>query len=136
MKGNHLMNKKIFKPLNDDQADFLFKLLSVKDDESKFKFKGDNEIPFLSDIVRRRINVMKLPIIFTDLALLAVNCFVDRPGSAVLLLIDALDKYENKVVTVSDLCMLYPDGFYTNEKLIDIIDNELKNKTRKWSEIY
>ena len=94
------------------------------------------ELPFLSAIVNKRITGMGLPINFTPNALLAVNAFVDRPGTAVLLLIDALTKFEGQTVTTSMLCDLYPFGFYDEASFTKIVDDELKPRKRKWAEIY
>ena len=86
---------------------------------------------FLSNIIRKRIEVLKLPIKFTE-----YDLFVDRPGSAVLLLIDALTKYEDETITIKKLAELYPNGFYDEQTLVTIIDEELKTGKRKWAEIY
>lgn len=91
---------------------------------------------FLSNIIRKRIEVLKLPIKFTEYAYMYVDLFVDRPGSAVLLLIDALTKYENQTVDIKKLAELYPNGFYDEQTLVTIIDEELKTGKRKWAEIY
>lgn len=91
---------------------------------------------FLSNIIRKRVEVLKLPISFTEYAYMYIDLFVDRPGSAVLLLMDALEKYENQTVDIKKLAELYPDGFYDEETLIKIIDEEIKTGKRKWAEIY
>lgn len=99
----------------------------------------EKELPFFSAVVKQRIESMKLPIGFTPHALLAINALADRVGSAVVILIDALTKYEGTVVTTSELADLYPSGFYDEETLTDYIDNYLKprNPTKvKWAEIY
>jgi hypothetical protein len=61
---------------------------------------------------------------------------VDRPGSAIILLIDTLNKYEGQIVTIKMLAELYPMGFYDEASLIKVIDEEIKPRKRKWSEIY
>jgi hypothetical protein len=94
------------------------------------------EASFLSRIVRKRIEAMKLPINFTEYAYIAINLLVDRPGSAIILLIDTLNKYEGQIVTIKMLAELYPMGFYDEASLIKVIDEEIKPRKRKWSEIY
>jgi hypothetical protein len=86
--------------------------------------------------VKKRIEVMDLPIKFTPLALLAINCFCDRPGAAVLLLVDALNYFKDKTVTVQTLRELYPVGFYTEAAMIDRVDNELKTKKDFYGYVY
>lgn len=91
---------------------------------------------FLCAIIEKRIEGLKLPIKFTDFALIAHLAFSDRPAKSVIVLIDALTRYEGKTVTAEMLCELYPDGFYTEMAMIDYIDNYLKARKVKWSEIY
>jgi len=123
-----------FQILNQENSKLLFQLLMTELQDINYKI--DKELPFLSMIVKKRINAMKLPITFTDLALVGVNVFADRAGLAVLLLIDCLNYFEGKTITVRDLTDLYPSGFYTEEEAQKIIDEEIKTKKMKWSNIY
>lgn len=113
----------------------LFMLANMENNNDPFP-DIPSEGRFLSNIVRKRIEVLKLPIVFTEYAYMYVDLFVDRPGSAVLFLIDALTKYEGQTVTIKKLAELYPHGFYDEETLVTIIDEELKTGKRKWAEIY
>lgn len=109
-------------PQNDKKLEVESKLLS--------------DLPFVSKIVLNRIEEMKLPITFTPVALSAIACFAWNPGTAVVLLIDALTRHENEVVDLDKLTELYPDGFYTEKTFVDYIDNYIKPRKVKWSEIY
>lgn len=123
-----------YEPLSDDASKLLITLLI--NEQAGNEPKADAELPFLSAIVAKRISGMKLPITFSPIALLAVNAFVDRPGSAVVLLMDALTKFEGQTVTASSLCDLYPSGFYDEESLTTLIDDVVKPRKCKWAEIY
>lgn len=126
-----------YTPLSDDSSKLLLNMLSHEKDKTELpEAKEYLEESFLWRIISKRISVAGLPISFNLYASIAVHAFVDRPGSAVLLLIDCLNRFEGKEVTVSDLCNLYPDGFYDEDTLVDIIDNELNTRKMPWSEIY
>jgi len=90
---------------------------------------------YLIQILKKKIEVLELPIKFNDYALVSVLVFCDRPGAIVLLLIDCLQEYENEEITVVKLVELYPFGFYSEQAMIDRI-NEIKTGKSKWSEIY
>lgn len=101
----------------------------------------DNEKLPIMQIVQKRITGYNLPIKFTDAALLYIAILSDgNPGKAMVILIDSLQRYGNDKdvveVTTSDLCELYPWGFYTYDSFVDYIDNYLKNRKVKYSEIY
>jgi hypothetical protein len=96
----------------------------------------DLENFLLAQIVKRRIDVMNLPVKYTNLGLAAIGCFAHNPGQAVALLVDFLTKYENGTITVENLCELYPFGFYNEDSFTDYVDNKLKTRSVKWAEIY
>jgi len=131
-----------FKPMTVEQTKLLASILMSNNEYAEI---AEKDYPFLSQIVKKRIEALNLPVRFTPAALVAVNAFCDRPGSAVVLLIDTLNKfcteemYQNwlaktpigeglspREVKVSDLCNVYPYGFYTEEALEDVIDNTMK----------
>jgi hypothetical protein len=125
-----------FKPLSKMQMTDLMKMALLEQ-----KGSTTPEEPTVEDgtawvIIWKRITVMELPIKFTSLAKWATLLFIDRPGAAVLFLIDCLNKYEGQEVTVRMLCELYPYGFYDEESMIKIIDEEIKTHKMKWSQIY
>jgi hypothetical protein len=103
--------------------------------------KGDLDIPLAEmgwqiEAVEQRIRVMKLPIKFTNLAYVSFGSFTKTVGGCMVILIDALNRYENKTVNVEMLCHMYPFGFYSDKSLHDYIDNNLKTRAVKWSEVY
>lgn len=121
-----------FEKMSDEQSKLLITCALAEGKELKMT----DELPLLSQIVKKRIEALKLPIKFTDWGLMAINALVRVPGAAVALLIDALTMFENKEVTVSDLCELYPFGFYDEESFEKYIDDFLKPRKVKWAEIY
>lgn len=95
------------------------------------------KLSIASQIVDKRINAFGLPIKFTKAALLSISIFVDIPGEAIVFLIDALNKFENKTVTVQMIATeLYPYGFYDQESFEWYVENKIKTKEIKWAEIY
>jgi len=93
------------------------------------------------EIMVKRIEVFKLPIEFTPEGLIASYAMTENnPGRAVTLLIDCLTKHEGKTVNASMLADMYPHGFYSEETLMDYVDNYLRNieirNQIKWAEIY
>lgn len=97
---------------------------------------GSLEVPFLTDILLKRIEGLKLPIAFTPIAALGINALVNNPGKAICLLVDALNKYEGETVTMEKLSELYPSGFYTEDSFEKYVDEYLKPRKVKWAEIY
>ena len=95
-----------------------------------------NDLPFPSAVVQKRVMALNLPIKFTTPAYLAISALCKGPGHAVVLLIDVLTQYEGQEVTTGMLCDLYPEGFYENESLGELIDKFMKPKKTKWSELY
>lgn len=98
--------------------------------------KKNEELPFLSEIVYRRIKTLNLPISLTKGAYLAISAFCSNPGEAVVLLIDCLTHYEGELVTTDKLLKLYPWGFYSPAVFQHIVDNYLKPRKVKWAEVY
>lgn len=82
-------------------------------------------VPFPIGVVTKRIDAMKLPISFTLGALLMTSIMPDRAAGVVIMLIDLLSEYEGQVVTVKKVAQKYPFGFYSEDALIERID-ELK----------
>ena len=121
----------MYSKISEEKMKLLVKLILAENDNinliSITEIKNETSL-YLSNIILKRIEVLKLPIKFTYNALASVNIFVDRAGSAVLLLIDCLNNFnENHTVTVKDLCKLYPFGFYDEENFVKRID-EIKEQ--------
>jgi hypothetical protein len=101
------------------------------------EFIPKNEYPLLLQIVMKRIEVMELPIKFNDCAKMLLITFTDNPGKAIVFLIDALNMFEGKEVTVDMICQeLYPWGFYTYESFCDYVDNFIRPHKVKWAGVY
>lgn len=116
--------------LTEEQSRLLLCLLRDECD-SEYDF-SDN---FPAKVVLKRIEYYKLPIKFTTEALLALPLFCDNTGKIVLFLIECLEKFEHKTVTLKDICTtMYPLGFYTQEYFEWILDNEIK--TFKYAHLY
>ena len=137
LKEKHMTEtKQKYQPLTKDRTEMFLKCVLLEHKDKEWTPPTDEKWPALSRIVQLRINVMKLPISFTSAALMSVNCLCDRPGAAVLLLIDALDKYEGQKVDMKMMADLYPIGFYTEEAFIERIDKEIKEGKGKWDYVY
>lgn len=97
----------------------------------------ESERPFIMSVIKKLIDVFKLPINFTTGGVLALEILTrGRVGYAIAALIDCLGKYEGKTVNVEMMSELYPWGFYKEEVAEDYIDNYLKPRKVKWAEIY
>lgn len=123
------------RPLSEEQAKLFLGCL-ISESRGVGMALSEAEWLFLSQIVRKRIEVMKLPIKFTDQALLAINALTDIPGGAVVIIVDALTRHEGETITVDKLAELYPFGFYDEGTFTDYVDNHLKPHRVKWAEVY
>lgn len=133
--------KPTFQSMSDDQTKLFFVASMAEVTESKITPTQKERIDeqFLIKVIDSRIQHFKLPISFTHSGKLAVLALVDRPGSAMLLLLDCLNAYEGKEVNAGLLADLYPVGFYDEDTIGRYIDAyaKPKNPTKmKWAEIY
>lgn len=120
----------------------------MNEDQSKIFVVGtlqeaqeDKEMPevkasFLIQVLLKRVEVLALPISFTNGALTCILALVDRPGALVILLIDCLNAYEGKRVSAADLADLYPFGFYDMKTLQRYIDTMKGGSGIKWAQLY
>lgn len=132
-KAKELGFNPIYQQLTDEQSRMLISIL-LSNNEPDIP---ENEIPFPIKIIEKRIDVLKLPIKLTTTAKLLLLVLTDgNPGKMVTSLIDCLVKFENQTVTKDMVCDLYPNGFYNENSFIEYVDNYLKLKKSKWSEIY
>lgn len=128
------------KPLSREQSMMLATMLlsdqfskDVIENEDQFlslqteKVRENMDLLFFPCAIQKRIDYMKLPIRFTNEALIAVLAMCDRIGAAIMLLVDCLDEFTPKVdyvtlkdmprdayhiVSLQDLIDMYPWGFY------------------------
>lgn len=105
-------------------------------DPAEFKMPPD-ELPPYASIIYKRVNGLKLPILFSEAAYMAASVIAPNLGSAVVILCDCLNFLERKTVTAKILAHeLYPYGFYKMDILRRIVDSEMKSGNHKWSHIY
>jgi len=163
------------KPMSKEQTAMMMGLMMIKDPEKVKLFdtvitsteqfislqpEEVGDTLFLPQILQTRIDTMKLPIRFTNRALIGTLCLTDRPGAIVILLIDCLEHFVGgngetpeevakeflepdkfHIVTMDDLVSLYPMGFYNfdNPKFIEFIDTRVKNRNNNrisWAWVY
>ena len=125
----------MYQRLSNENAELLIHCLLIEQETPDFEVK-EEDLHLLGKIIKKRIDVLKLPIKFNNIALLSVTIFCAVPGHAVVLLIDCLNKYENETVTVGKLCELYPMGFYTDKEVQRYVEEEIKTKLKKFSYVY
>lgn len=126
-------------PLTTENSHLLVRLLMMERNNESLPtkvIKNFLDANVAAQILKKRIEVLGLPIKFSDAAYCAISCFCNVPGHVVVLLIDCLEEFENETVTVDKLCMLYPVGFYTDEDFRSIIENKEEFLKRKWAYIY
>ncbi len=102
------------------------------------EFNG-SKAPFPIQILNKRIEALELKIKFTGKAKLLLLIYTEgNPGKIVTSLIDCLTKFGNKEFTIDcdELVQVYPDGFYTEDSFIELVDDYFKTRKVIWSEIY
>ena len=125
-------------PMSDEVSE-LFIMITLADQKGKQVTEDLQDLAQdpLCDVLLRRIKVFELPVKFTPNGLLALSLLAGgHMGKTVIGLIDAVTKYEGKPVTFSDVVELYPFGMYNDETAKDYIDNYLKPRRVKWSDVY
>ena len=135
-------SQKNVEPMDKDQSEMFIKLVMAEAMEQKGDAKplppiAEEDLPFTSKVVAKRIEALSLPISFNTFGYLTIEVFArGNPGRAVTILIDCLTEYEGEEIGTNELSKLYPWGFYTEEALIEKIDYEFKPHEVLWSEIY
>jgi hypothetical protein len=131
-----------FKPMTDEGTKLFAQALLVEMDLYKsgrdaFDFNIPKEDRSMGmEILLKRIEVLKLPIKFSPLAMCAMEGLVANPGGIVTVLIDCLCKFPNETIDVAKLTEVYPWGFYSDKVFDDYVDNYLKPKKSMWSVLY
>ena len=128
-------SKQFTEPMDKEQSElFLYAVLLEEKPDIKI---SENAYPFGSQVVKKRVEALKLPISFTPGGYLALGILSNsNPGRAVIALFDCLSEYEGKTVSSKDVADLYPWGFYNEDSCTDIIDNWMKPRKHKWAHIY
>ena len=110
----------------------LFDLLPNPDDDSQ---------DFLSRVVLKRINVLKLPLKFNFLSLHFLSDMTQNAGRIVVALIDLLNKFEltpdsePRKIMLKDVEGLYQGRNYSDEYFV-YKANEIKKGNVNWNWIY
>lgn len=131
-----------YKPMSPEDTQ-IFMSISFMNDESadnilKEMTSGDNFNAV--NIIYKRYQafkeVMNLPEMTSKAFLSSMYLGIDSPGKAVLFLVDILGRSEGNI-TENDISMnMYPYGFYDDSSCRLIIDDYIKTKKLKYSEMY
>lgn len=124
-----------YKPMDSRQSE-LFILAAIESVSPGVANADKINNDMRSQIIDKRIEVLKLPIKFTTSAKLAVLALTDNPGKVVALLVDCLNNFEGQEITSREIAELYPVGFYDDATFERYIDEYLKPRKVKWAEIY
>lgn len=119
-------------PMTEEQMQLWMNLYFIKDASVLDELIYND---FACKVIQKRIDVLKLPIVFDKKALAALSVLCDfNVGRMVVSLIDILDA-EIKNVTLQSITELYPWGHYSQQAL-DAIVAEHKARKHKHSGIY
>jgi hypothetical protein len=132
-------NKSMVDPLEKDAMELF--ILALQVDKNREVLTDDKvaEVAtwFSSKIINKRIEGFDLPIRFTTGGLIAVAAITKMvAGRVVSTLIELLNRHEGGLVTSEMIADLYPLGFYKEEVFGELIDEMLKARRLKWSQIY
>jgi len=120
--------------MTEEQTEMLMKVLFTKEKDINIP---DDNIPFVLQILDKRIKAAKLPIKFSVKGKFAAMVLSSgNPGRIVTILIDCLTEYEGQTVTDEMICNIYPWGFYNNNSFFEYVEKYLKPRRVKWSQIY
>ena len=123
-----------YKAMTRDQTESLMRVVLTKEEDINIP---DNNLPFILQLLNKRVEALKLSINFTNKGKLAAMVLSEgNPGRMVTILIDCLIKYEGKTITDDEICSLYPMGFYDDDSFEIYVEQYLKPKKTKWSNIY
>src|SRR6478736_3889462 len=87
--GESYMFRGAYQPLSQDGMELLAAILLSRSEPEI----PEESLPFFSQVVKKRIEVANLPIRFSPSALIGLNAFTGVVGGAVVILIDALNKF-------------------------------------------
>lgn len=97
---------------------------------------SESECPMGMRMIFKRISAMNLPIKLTYGAVMCFDIFPNQAGGVIVMLIDALQNFENKLVTAKDIASIYPDGFYTPKALTERIESFSSDTSINYREVY
>jgi hypothetical protein len=126
-----------YSPMSEEQTHQFMSILLGEMKEGFEEMMSSEEAPFPIQILNKRVELMELPISFTAKAkMLALILTEGNPGRIMTVLIDCLTRFEGQEVDDYKLIQVYPEGFYSENSFIDLVDNYFKLRKVKWSEIY
>jgi hypothetical protein len=126
-------SKQFTEPLSMDNTKLL--LIAVTNEMKGGEMELGNS--HILNIIDKRIEALDLPIKFNPMGKLTLLALSDsNPGRAISILIDCLTLHEGEEITADMLCRMYPWGHYNEATFVDYIDNYLKPRKVKWSEVY
>jgi hypothetical protein len=96
---------------------------------------GIEMLPVGINVLLRRLEVMKLPIKLTMGAYVIMSVYPKVIGGTVVMLVDMLENYKDKLVGVEEIAETYPYGFYNETALVKRIEF-LKGGTHAYSYVY
>ena len=136
---NEVGDSIVYSGLNIEQVEFLATLTLNQDKvDNNSKFRNELMSHGLAMIIHERLNALGKTI--TNSALALASDLADRPGVAVLIVIDLLNHMESEMsgnIELIDVVNTYKNGFYDLEdkqmrKIIDMC----KDRSIRFSEIY
>ena len=136
----------LFEPLSTEETEMLASLIMADKYDRERTLESKEVETFLrtdfpTQVIKKRIEAMKLPISFSNSAYLATPIFAKVTGAVVILLIDCLMVYgesrKDNPITIEDICTrIYPWGKYSPEALEKRIDDIKANPKKDWNYIY
>lgn len=126
-----------YQPMTEEQSQNVIRIIMAEENHLEKVISG-SDTPWQVEMIQKRIEVLKLPIRLKPSALLFILILTEgNPGKMITALIDCLIQCEGEEVGVDEMCQkVYPDGFYTDDSCMELIDTYLKPKKTKWSAIY
>jgi hypothetical protein len=127
-----------YQEMDEDMMYVFMSLFQIEKGYPDFKIPK-KQIPPEAAILKQRIDVLDLPLKYTEPALVVLAGLAGRIGFCILALIDCLNILVplKKDLTVENIGMhVYPNGFYTNECASEIINKYMKTKIADNSNIY
>lgn len=134
-----LSKPKNTKPLTKASSEVFFKAVILENMGKRIDLKRVDEKDMTSTmkLILKRIEHFKLPINFTVEGMIAVEAIAGGvPGKIVVVMIDCLDRYKDKLVTAKMVGDLYPWGFYNDHIFAEYLDSYIKENKVEWAHIY
>ena len=130
------------KPMSTEQSEVFIQLTMMGKEARIEAIDKMRTTQSICNLAIKRIESLNLPIDL-DVCFL-IDIFAEGvPGRAVFMIIDLMNYYEDNLKEVNmkadwDVAVteIYPWGFYSNETIVNIVDNYVKTNKLRNSEIY